>query len=458
MLSKIMKKKSQVMQDYFYKTPEKLLSSPALDKIWIGASKKGKNIFIPDSIRTMHAQVVGSTGSGKTESVILPWCIQDIFRGKSVVIIDGKADSDFLARLGGYMFQMGLGDRLKVFSLMHPQESRGFNPLEIGSDLEVSDRLFSSMQFSDPFYEEVQKIHLSQVVRLLFASGKRDLRSLYRLLVDYDLVKEEIAKISQKDEYAETLLYFKEVLALKPDEREKRFTGLKSQISGLVTGEIAPLLSPMGGGIKLLESCQRPEVLYFQLPTLKYRLVAPLIGKVLLQMIQGVASLRHAGECQKPFLSLVLDEFSSFAYDGFVELLNKARSANISILLSHQSIGDLRRVSDAFELGVLSNTNLKVIMRTLDPESAEFFASGFGTRSAEATTSQVKKGLMSDSATGMMSLREVREFGFHPDLLKSLPAGHAVVSVPTSNGVFCDLMKLRRLPVRPDVVALRHWH
>jgi TonB-dependent SusC/RagA subfamily outer membrane receptor len=37
----------------------------------------------------MHTQVVGTTNAGKTESVILPWAIDDIKNGRGLILIDG---------------------------------------------------------------------------------------------------------------------------------------------------------------------------------------------------------------------------------------------------------------------------------------------------------------------------------------------------------------------------------
>jgi hypothetical protein len=45
--------------------------------------------------RSMHTQVIGTTNAGKTESVIIPWAIQDIHSGKGLLLIDGKADNFF---------------------------------------------------------------------------------------------------------------------------------------------------------------------------------------------------------------------------------------------------------------------------------------------------------------------------------------------------------------------------
>lgn len=63
------------------------------DAVFSGLSEKGKSIYVKQQYRKMHTQVVGTTNAGKTESVILPWAIDDIRKGRGLLIIDGKGSS-----------------------------------------------------------------------------------------------------------------------------------------------------------------------------------------------------------------------------------------------------------------------------------------------------------------------------------------------------------------------------
>lgn len=82
----------------------------------------------------------------------------------------------------------------------------------------------------------------------------------------------------------------------------------------------------------------------------------------------------------RDFTALFLDEFGSFVYSGFLGLLNKARSTNTAIHLSHQSVGDIQAVSPEFATALHTNTNVKCILGVNDLDSADFFAKHFGTR------------------------------------------------------------------------------
>lgn len=131
------------------------------------------------------------------------------------------------------------------------------------------------------------------------------------------------------------------------------------------------------------------------------------------------------------FFSCILDDFQDYIYEGFGSLLNKSRSANVGVVFSHQALGDLDKVSEAFRNVVLTNTNIKVVMRMNDPETCDHFARTFGTKTTTKLTEKTKDG----DATGDGTIRDVEEFNFHPNVFKRLGTGYGVVSVPHRDGV-----------------------
>lgn len=131
------------------------------------------------------------------------------------------------------------------------------------------------------------------------------------------------------------------------------------------------------------------------------------------------------------FFSCILDDFQDYIYEGFGSLLNKSRSANIGVVFSHQALGDLDKVSEAFRNIVLTNTNIKVVMRMNDPETCDHFAKTFGTKTTTKVTHKTKDG----DSTGDGTIRDVEEFNFHPNIFKKLGTGFGVVSIPHRGGV-----------------------
>jgi hypothetical protein len=51
-------------------------------------------VYLSERQRSAHRHVLGKTGSGKTQSVLLPEVVQDVLDGKGVVLVDGKGSDD----------------------------------------------------------------------------------------------------------------------------------------------------------------------------------------------------------------------------------------------------------------------------------------------------------------------------------------------------------------------------
>jgi type IV secretory pathway TraG/TraD family ATPase VirD4 len=175
-----------------------------------------------------------------------------------------------------------------------------------------------------------------------------------------------------------------------------------------------------------------PVALLILLPTLKYQAIGHQLGKLLLQEL-GWAIGERASRIREPhFLPVFLDEFSAFAYDGFQQILNKARSSNVALHLSHQTLGDLTSVSEAFAMGVNGNTNVKCFLGLNDPDTADYFARHLGTKTEEKETERGQKHFLfrGTEKTGDVSIREVESYQVHPNRLKNFTRGMGVLHMP----------------------------
>ena len=98
---------------------------------------------------------------------------------------------------------------------------------------------------------------------------------------------------------------------------------------------------------------------------------------------------------------------------------------------SHQSIGDAMDISPGFLNRITDNAATKIVLRINDPESAEFFARCFGTKSIQKTTQRITntKDIESAEVVGEGTSRDAHQFRASPDLLKTLPTGTGAVLV-----------------------------
>jgi hypothetical protein len=394
------------------------LISDSPTSVHLGFDENRKTpIYLSDSIRKRHVHILGATGSGKTESVILNLLKQDVDRGIGAVILDAKGDFSFLNALN----QIVPAERLRVFDL-GSETGMSYDPLSAGSTLESAQRLFSSLTWSEEYYKSKAFSTIQRLFEIYSATYKKNPRifDLDRYLQD----PLEYAAITASDHYPRKLA-------------EKDFaelSGLRDQIRTLCSGYLSKILSPDAESQIDLAGCKTGKVIYFRLQSLMSPQLVGTVGKLVINHLSFMAGMAHRdgpGLDGSPIIPVYLDEFASFACPEFADLISKARSAGFALHFSHQSIGDLTEVSEGFINRITDNAGTKIVLRINDPDSAEFFARSFGTRVYQKITQKLERAEDPDDLelSGEGSSRDAHQFRASPDMLKTLPTGVGAVLV-----------------------------
>ncbi len=412
---------------------EKAILGPALGAVYCGESDKNESVFIKPKQRAMHTQIIGTTNAGKTESVVMPWAIQDIEQGRGLILIDGKSDRSLLDKLWAYVEKSGRQKDFRLFSLSNIDESYQFNPLIGGTPEEVSERVFNSFDFDNPHYRSVQFEVFCQVMRVFEAVG--EIPTFLRL--HQAISNPATLKAMMKDRPQDPLKTWLDHFSSIPlSDRIESTSGLTAALSHFAFGRTAALFNTETPTIDLNEALNTNQIIYFQLPVLLTPFLGKASGKMILQCLQSAIANRHRRiNRELPFYSVFLDDFTEYLYPGFVSVLNKSRSANVGIVFAHQALGDIKTLGDAIANSILTNANIKVFMRGNDPDSAEYFSKVIGTEKAVKYTERTKKSIWKNEATGDASAREVEEFIVHPNIFKNqLGVGEAVMIIPHESG------------------------
>ncbi len=418
--------------------------------VFCGLTDGHEEIHIKPSQRGMHTQVIGTTNAGKTESVILPWAIQDIEQGRGLILIDGKSDRSLLDKLWAYTVKNNRQNDFRLFSLSSPDESHQFNPLLGGSPEEVAERVFNSFEFENEYYRSVQFEIFAQVMRIFSESHEPP-----TFLKVFEAISEpnKLKALAEKTETQSLKSWAKHFAGLPPTEIAQRTSGLTAALSHFAFGKTAALFNTEKPSIDMDCALRENQILYFQLPVMLSPYLGKASGKMILQCLQSAVANRHRREDRDHrFHSVFLDDFSEYLYPGFVTILNKSRSANVGIVFAHQALGDIKTMGEAIANSILTNANLKIFMRGNDPESAEYFSKVIGTTKGVKYTSRTKRGLWSQEDTGDASAREVDEFIIHPNRFKNeLGVGQAVMVIPHEAGSRTINIKFRKFDdLRPE--------
>lgn len=424
---------------------EKEVITPAEgeDAVFAGLSLNGKSVFIKQSFRRMHTQVVGTTNAGKTESVILPWAIDDIKKGRGLLMIDGKSDSGLLNKLYAYAKKHHREQDVRILSLCNVDISHTFNPFSGGSVLEVTERIFSALNFENEYYKSIQ---YDAFLHCLMILEEAKIQATPLRVIECLKNEKHLADLANTTDNSRLQLWASDFLKLTREEREQRTSGLVAQLQSFAVGDTAKIFNTENSDINLERALQDGEIVYCQLPALKIPTLGKATGKMILQCLQSAVASRHLGKYQSQgFFSVYLDDFTEYLTPSFVTLLNKSRSANVGVVFAHQALGDLAGLGDGVKNTILTNSNLKVFMRTNEPESAEYFSEVIGTAQTAKVTERQKQGVFGHEKTGDGSVREAEEFKFHPNIFKQeLGVGEAVILLPHAKGSLPIRLKFKR--------------
>ena len=420
------------------------------DSVFCGVTNADVDVWVKPSQRIMHTQIVGTTNAGKTESVIIPWAVDDIKRKRGLIIIDGKADNSLLDKLWSYVVAEKREHQFKLFSLGHRGWSEQWNPLIGGTAEEITERVFNSFDFENPYYRSLQYEVMNQIMRIFEISQTPvSLQRIQQLIVNPELMLDLKFKRSD-DGLRQWMNWF---IDLPSKDRETRTSGLLTAIGHFSFGANADLFNPDEGGISIDKALSENEILYFQLPVLLSPFLGKATGKLVLQSLQAAVANRHrqVGSSKEMF-SVYLDDFSEYLYPGFVSILNKSRSANVGIVFAHQALGDIQTLGEPVANSILTNSNMKIFMRGNSPESAEYFSKVIGTVATTKFTERQKKGFFGVDKSGDVSARDVEEFLIHPNVFKrDLGVGEAIMVIPHPSGSKTVRLKFNKIDDLPKV-------
>jgi energy-coupling factor transporter ATP-binding protein EcfA2 len=428
------------------------------DGVIMGVSQKtGRNVTLGDKELNQNCFVVGTTGSGKTTTLtnIIESAIQ---RQKPLIVVDGKGDSVLADQIRRLAEQHGRN--FYLFSLDDVSSCR-WNPLARGRATELTDKLVHLTAWSEEHYLYEAKRFLQAVFGLFEILGvKPDLVSVSKYLYPKEAVElaQKVRDVKLKEKLVTELSsgvtvggLRNRIAALSASEIGYLFQadeeGFPEETDG--TDDVGELLDlaeveneepevaeqskpavdiprPVTPVMDLDSAIQEGAVVLFSLNSLKFKEFSQLIGRLVINDLKTVISRRYSSSSDRDYLYVILDEFAVFASLQSVDVLAQARGAGVCSIIATQSLSDLDIVDRNLEGRIVDNSNTFIIQRANSAENAERLATLAGTVEAFAKTYQTD-GLLLTSGTGRGSWRETREFISHPDEIKQLRTGEAVL-------------------------------
>ncbi|WJG71156.1 type IV secretory system conjugative DNA transfer family protein [Spiroplasma ixodetis] len=359
-----------------------------------------KRIGLVKSKLNQHTLLIGATGSGKTTTA-LSIINQLVYKlNQTVIIIDGKGDSDLI-------------DKVKVIDnntfIWNINGDNQYNPFASKSHIVLADKIMSLFDFSEPHYQAVAHSYLLILLETL-VNNKIEM-TLSNIIKYFSI--NDLRKIIKKSN--------PNYLVVSGFDQE--------QINGLLNRlrvYAEQISTSIGIRNNLTTISKNHKVILFSLNSLDYPQLASNIGKLLIQDLKEFASIKPRNQ----HINIILDEFNVFASDSIINLINKTRSFNYQCFLCFQTINDLKTDNKDLTDTIFGNTANIIAHNVKDPNSAEYLAKVFGTKTSQKITKQYDT---KNKKSSKGSIREVEEYIVHPNDLKKLKVGQAYCKIILEN-------------------------
>jgi type IV secretory pathway TraG/TraD family ATPase VirD4 len=440
----------------------------AKQSVLLGYDIFGKPVTWLNETRTYQANCFGMTGGGKT-TLLHSITEQDIFSGAPIIFIDGKGDWELFEKLIPAMEAAGRIHQLRVINPMRPDISASYNPFwsEDGNYEDHISFIFDSFKMEKDFFEGHQRVYLENIARILHYTGKRfNFHDVLVAAYDQDLLGRQIKRAieltrdidSITDQQRLTLqMSVRNLLESFGDrERVAKIQGLINNLMTFMADDLALITGPYDNLLSLNDVIEQKLILYVSLNVNVNERAVTALGRMLLQNLQLMIGKRYA-EAQRgleqPFVSVIMDEFSPFAYENFAHILVTARGANVAFLFALQSAPQLLQVGRGFRNDVASAPNTTFMLRIKDEETAQdFLMASSRIRQMRRSMRIRKAGLFQNSykEDGDGSQTEIKDTLAQEEHIKRMPTGQMEMLTPDKiRGVVHQHVHIRQ--------PFRHW-
>ena len=375
------------------------LSDEDADGTLLGVSaSSGKPLIMPDTNVNQLALVLGTTGGGKTVT-LRRFYRRAMLAHYPLIIVDGKPTAESTAWIAAQAKAAG-----KPFYGFNCENYWHYDPLAHGGHTELKDKIISLKdEWENDYYRSIAEDYLQTTFEILQASGQPyNLKRVVECL-DFGVLSLLVRGIKNPA---------LEARAKRIGQYERKdITGLQAHLNLLIHSEMGAYFEKKEGQtFDLAEVIRENAVVYFALPALRFPSFSKVLGKLIINDIKAVVDR----ETEKKRIFTVFDEFSVFAGDQVLNLVNMGRGKGVHAIFGTQGLSDLKRFDGEFASQVLNCVNTIICHRLNDHESAESVAAWAGTRDTFDVTAQIG----GDGATGMGSVRRNKEFIIHPDAIK----------------------------------------
>lgn len=398
--------------------------------------KSNKELWFANEDMRTHALIFGSTGSGKTETLV-SIAYNALLQGSGFIYVDGKGDNSLYAKVFSMVRSMGREDDLLLINFMTgardivgPQEKRlsnTLNPFCQGSSSMLTQLVVSLMGESSSgsdgdmwkgraiaFVEALMRLLVymrDEGSLLLDANSIRnyfDLGRLETIVIDkiFPRDDQESVNIDHVPKLVTDPLrnYLHTLPGYNKEKKGKQVSQVLEQ-HGFITMQLVRSFSSLADTYGHILRTNLAEV-DFKDVVLNRRILVVLLpalekspdelsnlGKIIVSSLKAMMAAGLGEEVEGDFRDVIerkpttaptpylciLDEYGYYAVKGFAVVPAQARSLGFSAIFAGQDLPAFQKASKEEALSIGANTNIKICMKLEDPmDTWDFFTKTAG--------------------------------------------------------------------------------
>ena len=369
------------------------------DGVFLGLDEHRKPVFVnfPRGTSAPHVQVCGTTGAGKGVSLGL-MAAQFLERDEAVFFCDPKNDEWAPSVL--HAAAMRTGKPYYYINLNRPNGPQ-LNPVAGATEEEAFELLqagFSLIEKGDAsdFYGIADRREAGVVAKLM-ASKNLNVAQAYAERID---------------------------VAGDPDCAPKFYGRLRELAE-------TPSINATRGGVDLAKVIDEGGCVYI-VGSMRNDIIKTVQRILLVRLVQLAERRDRMAGPLRP-VCVVLDEAKYHLSRPALEALGAARDKQMHLVLSHQSLGDLRDCTkdlnpDAVVDAVVENTKVKIFYRVMSPDTAEWAAAMSGEILVDDESRKVTRNIAAaELVSPERNIRQDVRYFIDTNMLLNLPTSVAVV-------------------------------
>ena len=340
------------------------------------------NLYIDD--KDSHTLIIGSTGSGKTQTTVLPQLRLSIATGESIVVVDEMGD--IYKTLGKELDKQKY--KTLVINFQDTNKSNNFNPLQLPYYLyknkyedqsiqiveQIADSIFKIEKGnSDPFWTNSAKNYFIGLTLYLFEHAKENeinYSSIYNLSIDIESKNKSKEILEKLDPTSAASINLTSIL-LAPNETRGGILSVFRQHLGLITSKTCLNNLLANSDYNLFDLIDDKFAIFIIGEPLKY------VSRQMTTVITEIYDVINIKGKHSKRINVILDRFTELQpFNSFHNILSRSRSLNIRYTILVDSLTSLELIYGKEETLLIVNNIASIIYLLTTDEQTNQIISG----------------------------------------------------------------------------------